>query len=146
MAMMSTATDNGLLPFRAAAVELKVGEATLRRWIARGAPVSRRGHRGRGRATLLDVAAIRAWRAPTTTGVDPRILAAVLPERIATALHEAHQHVVGPGKRAAAGVLAGAWHVACCAVTEELRRYDEDILDVGEIPESVERLQKIAAL
>ena len=32
------------------------------------------------------------------------------------------------------------------AVTDELRRYDPDLLDVGDLPASIERLQKIAAL
>lgn len=137
---------NRLVPVRVAAAELKIGEATLRRWIAQGAPVSRRGTRGRGRAALVNVAAIRAWRSPTRTGIDACVLAAVLPERIATALHDAHQHVAGPGKRQAAGVLALAWHVASCAVTDELRRYAPELLDVGDLPASIERLQKIAAL
>jgi len=143
---MPKATNNSLVPLRAAAAELGIGETTLRRWLRAGAPLSRRGARGRGRAALVDVTAIRAWRQPASVGIDPQVLAASLPERIATALHDAHRELDGPGKRQAAGVLALAWHVACCAVTDELRRYDPELLDVGDLPASIERLQKIAAL
>lgn len=51
------------LPIQPAARELGVGTATLRRWMRDGAPVARRGGRGRGRAALIDPESIRAWQA-----------------------------------------------------------------------------------
>lgn len=50
------------VPIAQAAQALDVSSITLRRWIAQGCPVARRGGRGRGRATLVDVQAVRAWR------------------------------------------------------------------------------------
>lgn len=137
------ARPDNLLTLPAAAADLGVSTPTLRRWLRQGAPVSRRGHRGRGRAALVDPAAIRAWRNPTTTGIDARVLAAVLPERIAQVLAEAHRQIDGPHKRAAAGVIAGAWYCATVAVLDELREHDHEVAELDAIPEVIERLRKI---
>ncbi len=51
------------LPLDQAAAELQVSPVTLRRWIRAGCPVARRGRRGRSLSTLVDVAAVRRWKA-----------------------------------------------------------------------------------
>ena len=48
------------LPMDAAAEQLGTTRRTLERWIREGAPVVRRGARGRGRRTLVNPAAIRS--------------------------------------------------------------------------------------
>lgn len=50
------------VPIPEAAQVLDVAEITLRRWIAQGCPVARRGGRGRGHSTLVIPEAVKAWR------------------------------------------------------------------------------------
>jgi hypothetical protein len=50
------------IPLRLAAAALGRSEATLRRWIQRGAPCARPGASGRGKGALVEVADLRAWR------------------------------------------------------------------------------------
>lgn len=91
-----------LLPIREAAQALGVSESTLRR----GAPVARRGRRGKGGAALYDVDALQAWRdgehgaAPASEFLE--LLGAVLWAQFAA--------MSGPHKRAIAGEFAAAWH------------------------------------
>ena len=92
-------------PFRQAAQELQVHPATLRRWLREGAPQVRRGRRGKGGAALIDVAAIRAWRgqgAASATTIPARVLAAEVPELLASAICEVFHAIEGPHKRACA--------------------------------------------
>lgn len=49
-------------PIAQAAQALGVSSITLRRWIAQGAPVAKRGSRGRGHSTLVIPAAVLAWK------------------------------------------------------------------------------------
>src|SRR5690554_4975468 len=49
-------------PVHEAAQALGVRPGTLRRWLRDGCPVARRGGRGRGRATLVDVCEVARWR------------------------------------------------------------------------------------
>jgi hypothetical protein len=79
------------------------------------------------------------------TGIDARVLASVLPERIAQVLAEAHREIDGPHKRAAAGVLAAAWYISTTAVLDELREHDHEVAELDAIPEVIERLRKIDA-
>ena len=60
---------------------------SLRRYIRAGAPVIRHGTRGRGKATLIDPAAVAAWR--TAKGSDVRRLADHLPAEIGRAFYAA---------------------------------------------------------
>ena len=56
------------VPLRAAALELGKSEATLRRWIAEGAPTARPGEVGRGRGALVCVQDLKNWRATEAAG------------------------------------------------------------------------------
>lgn len=122
-----------------AAAELGISASTLRRWIASGAPVARRGRRGRGCRTLVCPADIRAWRAARH---DPDAavvaLAAALPEILGDAAYEAFR--LAPDKRGAAWALAAAWRLSLSSVADHLQIDDADIA----LPDSVERLAKIA--
>lgn len=133
------------LPVPQAARVLGTSSATLRRWIAAGAPVARRGRRGRGRATLVDPAAVMAWRR-REGGTDALlILAARLPELLAQAAEQAHR--AAPDKRdpvTAAWCLCAAWQLGVAAVVEVAREAGADIPDISAIPEAIERLRKIA--
>lgn len=69
------------LPINEAARQLGVHRRTLTSWIDRGAPVVRQGRRGRGAPTLVDPAAVRAWRAaqePVAHGINLDQLADLL--------------------------------------------------------------------
>lgn len=128
------------LPVPEAAEALGVAESTLRRWLREGAPQARRGRRGRGRAALVDVQAVRAWRRAEGGEDALRALAGEIPELLAGAMHQAFTLSDGPHKKALAGALAGAWYLAATAVTDRLRR------DVSELPEVATVPEKIAAL
>lgn len=69
------------LPIDDAARQLGVHRRTLTTWIEHGAPVVRQGRRGRGAPTLIDPAAVRAWRAtqePVVHGINLDQLADLL--------------------------------------------------------------------
>lgn len=122
-----------------AAAELGVSGSTLRRWVASGAPVARRGRRGRGCQTLVNPADIRAWR---ESSHDPdaaaQALHAALPELLGDAMFQAFR--LAPDKRGAAWALAAAWRLALSSVADHVGIDDAD----HALPDSVARLVKIA--
>jgi len=126
-----------------AALELKVSEATLRRWIARGAPVARRGRRGRGGAALIDVGAIEAWRGSSCSTDAVRVFASELPELVADAVDGFFRAISGPHKRELAAALAGTWYVVTTRLLDRLRRDCGDIPEVDSVPQCIERLRQI---
>jgi hypothetical protein len=132
------------LPLVDAACELEASESTLRRWIAEGAPVARRGSRGRGRRMLIDPEAVRAWR---RQGDDARsdfvrVLASELPELLGNACADAYR--IAPDKRNGAWIAVAGWQMVIGAITDRLRADDPDLPEINVIPESIERLRKIA--
>lgn len=64
-----------------AASELGVSTCTLRRWIAAGCPVARRGGRGRGRLTMVDPERVRAWRAGDNLARPPTDFSGIVADR-----------------------------------------------------------------
>lgn len=131
------------LPLPAAARALSVSEATLRRWIRRGAPQARRGRRGRGHACLIDVAAITAWRGHHGPSPGLRVFASEIPELVAAAVDECFRAITGPHKRASAGVLAATWYVVTVRLLDRLHADLPGLQDVGELPEMIQRLRQI---
>ena len=133
------------LPLPAAAVELGISEPTLRRWLRQGAPVTRQGGRGRGRAALVDPAAVDRWRTPgKAAGIDAAILAAELPELLAAAVWQTFLLIDGPHKRPCANELAAAWYGMTTAALDRLREHDATLPELSALPEAIDRLQKIA--
>lgn len=122
-----------------AAQVLGVSDSTLRRWIAAGAPVARRGGRGRGNATLVDPEAVFAWLTECDATEAMRAFAGQVPELVAQAVWEAFRLAEGPHKRGAAELLATVWYLAASAVMEEAGAEAPEAL-----PETIERLRKIA--
>ncbi len=139
--MMSPTSD--ALPLPDAAHALGVSASTLRRWIAEGAPVARRGRRGRGRSTLVQVAAVTAWRAP---GLSPSLAAALARglERSAVAVADAHRELTGPHKVASAGPMVASWYLTGAALIDALREVDPQLTDISALPEPLERLHKLS--
>jgi hypothetical protein len=135
------------LPLPAAAHELGVAPRTLARWLAAGAPAVRRGRRGRGGRALVDVAAVRAWRASCEAAAHPDLeaLAAELPELVADAVLEAFRQTEGPHKRATAGALAGAWLLIVYALLDRLRRDVPHLADPDTLPRQIGHLRAIYA-
>jgi hypothetical protein len=139
------------LPIEAAAEALGVSEATLRRWLAAGAPAARQGRRGRGCRTLIDPQAVQAWRATQAAdseAVEPilRDLAGRLPELIAGAVEQAF--TATPSKRdpaALAWLSCATWAMTVGAVLDHIRERLPDIEEPVVTPEPIERLRKIAA-
>jgi hypothetical protein len=130
----------------AAAQELGVSVATLRRWMREGCPVASRGRRGRGLATMIDPDAVRTWRQAGSREAVLLALASSLPDVLAGGIEKAHQLAEGTDKRRLAGILAGAWFLATAAILETLHEHCPAIApDPRAVPEKIERLRKIAA-
>lgn len=135
------------LPLPQAAAELRVSPRTLRRWLRQGAPTVARGRRGRGGRALVDPRAIAAWRlsCEAVEHADLEVFAAELPELVADAMLEAFREVDGPHKRAAAGVLAGAWYVVTVRALDRLRRDVPELRDPEVLPAQIGHLRTIYA-
>lgn len=133
-----------------AARELGVAPETVRRWVAAGAPAARRGARGRGRRTLVDPAALAAWRRScaaegSNRELDAHRLAADLPNAIADAVDAAFRLAEGPHKRASAGLLAAAWFLSSTAVLDRLRELEPDVAELAVLPEKIRHLRGISS-
>lgn len=130
------------LPLADAAHALEVSESTLQRWIAAGAPIARRGYRGRGRRTLIEVEAVRAWR---RQGDDDRAdyaraLAGQLPGLIGDACAEALR--LAPDKRDGAWIVVCVWQLVTGALLDSLRTDAADLPEPTVVPEAIERIRK----
>lgn len=136
---MSASPPNAVSVVEAAA-ELGISDRQLEDDIRYGAPVARRGRRGRGCRTLVIVADVRAWREARGNQHDAFARAAFageVSEIVAEAVYATFVAIAGPHKRASAGVLAQAWLRTSCALRERL--------DVPS-PEPACRPEKITAL
>lgn len=138
------ASSIAALPVAGAARALGVPRAQLRHWIAAGAPVARRGGRGRGNRTLVDPEAVRAWHAASANDQRLMALAVELPEALAAAMAEAHALATGMAKAPLAGVLAGAWYLAATRALDALRVHAPATPELTSIPAAIERLREIA--
>lgn len=129
-------------PVPEAARALGVSSSTLRRWMQAGAPVARRGRRGRGCRALVDPAAVQAWREAETGNADAalRELAGRLPELIGDAMAEAFRMA---DKRNGAWVAVAGWQLAVGALFDHLAEHVPGLPDPV-VPEQIELLRKIA--
>ena len=131
-----------LLTLCEAAAALDVSPSTLRRWCDdEGAPVARRGRKGKNGAGLYDVAAIRAWRArePSDTD-DVKTYAQLIVDPlklIADASWTQFCSTTGPHKHQLAGELA-AIGFRVLAALEDLGMTDVPM------PPEITRLRLIA--
>jgi len=131
------------VPVHAAARELGCSATTLRRWVRAGAPVARRGRRGRGCTTLVDPAAVSAWRKAQAGEEALRRLAGEMPELLADAMEEAFRLVEGPTKRQSAGVIAGCWYMATSTILDRMREEIPDLPEVNSTPDKITKLRSI---
>lgn len=129
------------VPLPEAARALGLSTRQLERDIVAGAPVARRGSRGRGHATLVDVVALEAWRRSRDDRL--RMYAAELPELIAGAVWAAFVAETGPHKRALAGALASAWYQVSTAALDRARRDVPDLPELSALPEKITALRRI---
>lgn len=136
-----TRHDHGAMPVATAARALGVSESTLRRKIRAGCPVARRGGRGRGKRTLIDPDAVRAWEAG---GGDAalRELAGRIPEALGDAMFEAFRRA--PDKRNGAWIAAYGWQLAVYAIHDEIGERIAEDLPTPAVPETIDRLKKLA--
>jgi hypothetical protein len=134
-----------VIPIEIAARALGISVRQVERDIAAGAPVVRRGGRGRGNATLINLQAFADWR---RSGPDYRVraLAVELPEIIASAMYEAFVATHGPHKLSCAGVLSRAGYLASVAVVDRLRRDIPDLRELSGVPEKCDTLRRIFEL
>lgn len=131
------------LPIGAAAKELHVSVSTLRRMIADGAPVAKRGGRGRGRQALIDPKAIIAWLNSCDGEAALYTFSDRVPELLADAIEEAYQAV--PDKRDVPTVLCWVWQFAVSKLIDDLRDKSPEIQDPEVIPESIARIRKLVS-
>ncbi len=120
------------LPLPAAAAELDVSVVTLRRWIRAGAPLARRGQRGRGKRALVCPEAVAQWRAAQAPSL--AVAASGLPDILAAALADALEQAENLPKQRMAGFVAGAWYLATVAALDHLRAFDPAVGDVSTVP------------
>lgn len=135
------------LPMAEAAVALGVSTVTLRRWLRDGCPVARRGRRGRGCATLIDIAAARVWRHGNAGASTDRLvleMAGDVPVLLAGAAFESWRLSSGVDKRRLAAMLAGTWYLSATAVLDHLRERCPAVPELTALPEEIERLKKLS--
>jgi hypothetical protein len=135
---------SGPLPIPDAARALGLPTATLWQLVRAGCPVARQGGRGRGNRTLVDPAAVTAWKAAASNEQLLLALAAELPQALAEAMAESHAAATGVAKAPLAGVLAASWYVAATRTLDALRAHSPEIPEIAEIPAPIARLREIA--
>lgn len=128
------------LPIPQAAKILGVHPATLKRWISRGAPVARRGRRGRGGRTLVDVDQVRQWQKGGDAEAVLYRLAADVPHLLADAMAQAHRLAEGPYKRELGQGLCGAWYLANAAIADRLRNEIPNIQEPTDLPPAIAQM------
>jgi hypothetical protein len=93
------------------------------------------------------VEAIAAWRRSRSelSRDDDRliVLAAELPELLASVIHDAYCEIDGARKREFAGVLAACWYLATVAVLDRIRVDAPATPDVERVPEKIAHLRAI---
>lgn len=126
-----------------AAIAMGEKPATVWRWVRdHNAPVVRRGRKGRGNSTLVDPAALDAWRNAQRCEQQLLALANELPELLADAVYATACDLDGPDKRRVCGVLAVAWYRSSVAVLDRIR-VDAPVPELASVPEKITRLRLI---
>lgn len=77
---------SSIVPVHEAAKHFDVDEVTVRRWISKGCPCVRRGRRGPGLGSLLDLRQVEQWRGVSKAA--PGLTTDETMQRIAVALCE----------------------------------------------------------
>lgn len=123
---------------------------TVQRWVSEGCPTLKRGRKGGGGATVLDLDQVRAWReskkdADSTAAVLE--VATLLPDLLADAVEQAARDDTGPHKLALHGALAEAWHRTALRFLEALRQRYPDaahlIRDPVSAPDAIWRMAQV---
>jgi len=130
------------VPLAKAAIELRVGQSTLRHWFnKRSCPGAVSGGHGRGAKTLVDVDVVRRWRDGTKADAALLELAGEIPDLIGTTIEQVFTEVDlrNVAKYKLAGVMAVAAYKATAAVLDRL-----GAPELANLPDSVKRLRKIA--
>lgn len=131
------------LPIGSAAKELHVSVSTLRRMIAQGAPVAKRGGRGRGKQALIDPKAIEAWLDSCDGEAALYAFSCRVPELLADAIAEAYK--VAPNKQDVPFLLCWVWQSAVIEILDYLKTKSPEINTDPEIPESIARIRKLVS-
>lgn len=99
---------------------------------------------------MLDVEAIRAWRAmQTRRHVASDVLTAIagrVPVLVAGAVDEAFKAAEGPHKRALGDPLALAWYLVVVRLTDEMRIHGAHVNEIREAPASIQRLRDVSRI
>ena len=141
------AAQQQLMSIEQAARALGIGQSTLRRWVTRGAPMVRRGRRGRGGQALLDPSAISSWRASGAApraevpdaALDFRAELISLRDLVMATIVERFSEVEGPAKRQIAAEFAALGYAVTYALEDA---YDLPVVEHA----SLERLRQLADL
>lgn len=124
------------------AADLGMSSKQLRRWIRKGAPVIRTGGKGRGRSTLIDPCAVRAWLSTATTETEAkdREFCDGLIASAADGAVELFKCQSGPHKAALAANLLLQW-----ALTANLlrARFGLPPITPAEYPETMKKMDRL---
>lgn len=131
-------------PIGAAAQRLGISRKRLEGLVRKGAPVARKGTRGRGHAALIDADAVRAWRAASSGEKVILELWADLPQVWAKAIADAHRQAEGVNKARLAGVLAASYYTISAATFDYLRGRCASVSEPVDLPPEIAHLRKIS--
>lgn len=124
------------MPVDAAARVLGVPVGTVRRWIRDGAPVARRGRRGRGHAVLVDPEAVTRWREAVEQGECAAVLAELehaIPSLVADAALQVLAAAPPTGTGAERRLLHAAVDATARAIADALNRKLHKSIEIGRI-------------
>lgn len=150
--LQPVAGGGDVVDLKQAAVALGLPESTLQFWVAhKGCPTVRRGGKGRGNSTMVDVGAVRRWQAgrdqptakPTTEHDLALMYAERLPDLLAQAMVAAYCAVDSPAKPALALQVARAWYEATSGELDRLRDLWPDVPHVTTVPDAINKLKLI---
>ena len=94
---------------------------------------------------MIDPAAVVAWQASRAASEHDQVvvLAAELPELIASAIEIAFREFDGAAKRPVAGFAAACWYVVTTAILDRLRRDVPHLRDPDVLPKGIDHLRSI---
>jgi len=132
-----------LVSLSVAAAELGEKPGTLRRWCREGMPHDK-GGRGRGKATMVDVAVARQWADLPADTQHLMTLADELPRIMATAVFNRWCEFQGPDKRRLAGEMAVTWYICVTTLLDHLQALNPNVAEPEKMPSEIDYLEKIA--
>jgi hypothetical protein len=133
------------LTIRECAAALRLSPKQVKYAVANGAPVIRRGTKGRGQPTLVDQVAIAAWlkERGRSTQDDQWRRARRLTQSAAEVFYDQFRREFGPHKRAVAVSLIQSFMAIAAVIRTDCGL---PLLEPEELPECIKQLAKVVAI